>query len=217
MLTSKKHGWPLATKMVAATWLLVALGLLSACGPSGGAPAETPAAAVNVPVVVDGATTGATTGDVTAVTQESTTGYPGMPAAAPAPAYPVPTLDGMQAEPPSPEVNLPAASGNNGVVGGVLIREVSDQGFIPLVPKELILGEIVSVNTGEPAYVRTNEASPRAELFPTGVFIFRNVPPGEYGLVMDLGFSQFLIEEYTFSVEPGQVLDLGQVITKTPE
>jgi len=212
VITSKKHGLALVT------WLSVALAatlglLLSACGPSGGAPAETPAAAVSVPVVVDGATTD----DTTAVTQESTTGYPGMPAAAPDPGYPVPTPEGMQAEPPSPEVNLPAAGGDNGVVGGVLIREVGDQGFMPLIPRELILGEIVSVNTGEPAYVRTNEDSPRAELFPTGVFIFRNVPPGEYGLVMDLGFSQFLIEDYTFSVEPGQVLDLGQVITKTPE
>lgn len=210
--TSEKRGLSLWTWFI----LLAALAvLLSACGPSSDETAETPQAEANVPVVVDSESRE----EATAVPADTTAGYPDpqTQAALPDPGYPAPTIEGLQPEPPNPEVNLPEAGSETAVVGGILIREITDQGFVPLIPRELILGEIVSVDTGDPAYVRTNADSLRAELFPTGIFIFRNVPPGEYGLVMDLGFSQFLIEGYTLTVEAGQVLDLGQVITTTPE
>lgn len=134
---------------------------------------------------------------------------------------PKPTIEGLQTEPPDPALNLPDAQQTSGVVGGVLIREVVDQGFIPLVPKSLVLGEIITTDNGQPAYVRTSGKSAEAELFPTGIFIFRNVPPGTYGLVVDLGFTQFLVKStdgnpLTFTVEAGQVLDIGQVITQLP-
>jgi hypothetical protein len=159
---------------------------------------------------------------------DSSTAYPGTlpfnPSPEPEFPYPgpEPTLEGLQAVPPNPEVNLPETQSAVGVVGGVLIREIADQGFVPLVPKSLALGEIVTTDSGEPAYVRTSGDSPQAELFPTGIFIFRNVSPGTYGLVVDLGFTQFLVESssgeaHTFSVEAGQVLNIGQVITKTPD
>ncbi|MCA9967380.1 MAG: hypothetical protein KC423_24195 [Anaerolineales bacterium] len=148
----------------------------------------------------------------------TTDGYPAPEQAQPPAAYPV---EGLQAEPPNPERQLPAAGADVGVVGGVLIRELTDQGFMPLNPQKLMLGEIVQTNSGEAAYVSVDDQnSPQAEMFPTGVFIFRNVAPGTYGLVVDLGFTQFLVNQpdgsqFVFTVEPGQALDLGQVITQT--
>lgn len=134
---------------------------------------------------------------------------------------PAPTMEGLQSEPPNPDLDLPDTNETTGVVGGVLIREITGQGYAPLIPQKLSLGEIVVSDSGGPALVRTRGDSPQAELFPTGIFIFRNVPPGEYGLVIDLGFTEFLVEQpdggpLTFSLEAGQALDIGQVITQSP-
>ncbi len=123
-----------------------------------------------------------------------------------------------QPVPPNPERELPAATASNGVVGGVLIQEIEDVGFIPLEPIRLILGEVLYTDTGQQAYVRANDDSKQAELFATGVFVFSDVPAGEYGLIVDLGFKQFIVKDELdvpkiFSINEGDVIDLGQVIT----
>lgn len=130
--------------------------------------------------------------------------------------------EGIQPEPPNPERQLPEAGSGTAVIGGVLIRElVEEGGFLPLTPQRLLLGEIVNTTDGQPAYLSVDDQnSPSAELFPTGVFLFSNVTPGTYGLVVDLGFTQFLVNQpdgsqFLFTVEPNQALDLGQVITQT--
>ncbi|MCP5096071.1 MAG: hypothetical protein GY943_10995, partial [Chloroflexi bacterium] len=123
-------------------------------------------------------------------------------------------------EPPNPEINFPQADGNNGVVGGVLIREIVSEGFLPLEPVKLTLAEIINTTEGNPAYVRENDQSPQAELFPTGIFIFRNVPPGGYGLMVDVGYTKFPILEngtpLLITVTANEKLDLGQIITVLP-
>ena len=144
--------------------------------------------------------------------------YPGAGATLkppPTAPYPGPTIEGLQAEPPNTERNLPAADSETGIVGGILIREIVGEGFIPFSPQKLILGEIITLDTGEPAYVGASGESPIAELLPTGIFIFRNVTPGDYNLVVDIGITQFLVGD-TFTVEAGQVIDLGQVIIELP-
>ncbi|MGD8856149.1 MAG: hypothetical protein PVG33_07460 [Chloroflexota bacterium] len=138
--------------------------------------------------------------------------------------YPTP-VDPMEdrylAEPPDPERELPEPAGQEGVVGGVLIQEITGEGYIPLVPLKFMLGQVLLTDTGEPAYIRTGADSPTAELFNSGVFIFHSVEPGDYGLVVDLGFTSFTVQDENFqpriiTVEPDMVLDLGQVITNIP-
>ncbi|UCG25237.1 MAG: hypothetical protein JSW55_04350 [Chloroflexota bacterium] len=139
-------------------------------------------------------------------------------------AYPEPVdsrEDQYLAEPPDPERELPDPLGEAGVVGGALIQEVLGEGYIPLFPLKFMLGEVLLTDSGEPAYIRTGTDSPSAELLPSGVFIFHSVEPGDYGLVVDLGFTQFTIQNEDgtpriIAVEPGMVLDLGLVITGIP-
>lgn len=124
-------------------------------------------------------------------------------------------------EPPNPERDLPESTGNLATVGGVLIEEILDHGFVPLMPRELTLGSIVTTTEGEPAFLSTGSAAPKAELFQTGVFVFRNIEPGSYGLIVDVGHVKFPVETpegdlLIFELEPGEVLDLGQVITALP-
>ena len=90
------------------------------------------------------------------------------------------------------------------------------EGFIPFAPQKLLLGEIITLDNGEPAYVGSSGESPAAELLPTGIFIFSNIPPGDYNLVVDIGITQFLAGD-KFTLEAGQVIDLGQVIIELPD
>lgn len=197
------------------TGLLLSVLLLVSCQNSGPAATATPPAA-NPTVATAPPTTGGNPG--------LTGAYPGPETAAGAEsAYPgpAPTLEGLLLEPPNPERTLPSAGEVTGVVGGVLVREVVGQGFLPLMPRALFLGEIVHNSAGEPAYLSQSVDSPQAQLFQTGVFIFNSVPPGAYGLIVDLGFAQFPVRtadgnELLVTVEAGKALDMGQVFVSVP-
>lgn len=148
-------------------------------------------------------------------------GYPvaGVPAAG----YPVTdALPGFSETAPDPARELPAASAETATIGGALIRELVDpDGFVPLTPEKLILTELVKDATGTPMFIRHNDASPVAEVFDTGVFIFRNIPPGTYGFVVNLGFTEFPVngpngDPLLITVAPGEVRDLGQLIVQFP-
>jgi hypothetical protein len=124
-------------------------------------------------------------------------------------------------EPPNPQVDIPIPQENTGAIGGVLVQEVLGEGFLPFDPYELILAKIVLNSDGEPALISFDEASLRADTFPTGVFIFPNVPTGTYGLVVNTAVQQFAVQtregdEVMFALEPGQALDLGQVFVQLP-
>lgn len=150
-------------------------------------------------------------------------GYPGADTAvAGDPAYPPPPLpEGLQAEPPNPERTIPQPDAALGAVGGVLIRDYNGEGFLPVTPKALFLGEVLVDSQGRQALVAQNDQSHRAQLFPTGVFVFNNIPPGTYGLVIDIGISQFLLSnedgsELLIDVEAGSALDMGQIRVTIP-
>ena len=150
-------------------------------------------------------------------------GYPGPDTAVAGGAgYPAPEApEGLQADPPNPERTLPESEQGLGSIGGVLIRELEGQGFLPVIPKDLFLGEVLLDSEGRQALIAQHDESHQAQLFPTGVFVFSNVPPGEYGLVIDIGVSQFLLtnpdgSELLVTVEPGSAIDLGQVWVTIP-
>ena len=70
--------------------------------------------------------------------------------------------------------------------------------------------------------MRRGDDAPQAQLLPTGIFIFNDVPPEIYGIIIDVGFAQFPLEDeegaqIVITVEPGQSIDLGQVFVELPE
>ena len=186
--------------------------LLAACGPS--APADP--TAVPLPITPTGA---ANSGNDNAY---PSAGYPANPETPTS--YPGALVIGREeilGEPPNPARDLPAAAPGTGVIGGALIREISDEGFMPLNPHELILAIMANNNAGTPVFLRHDEVSQRAETFPTGIFVFRDVPPGRYGLIVGIGITQFPVRtpdgaEVLVDVTPGAVIDLGQVIVQFP-
>lgn len=148
------------------------------------------------------------------ITTSETSAYPGNI---------VPTEEGMVSEPPNPNVEMPVPSEGTGSIGGVLIRQVTENGFLPLTPKALYLGEVLNNSEGEMALISFDEEnSPQAQLLATGVFIFNNIPPGVYGLVIDVGFAQFPLTDeggtqILITIEANQAIELGQIFVTLPE
>jgi hypothetical protein len=198
------RNYPLLTPGKALLILLL-LALVTACGPQEPATPE-------VQETAESEADGAETPDngYPGVTEEDT-GYPG-------PAQPQEELSDT---PPNPERELPAAEPDTGVIGGVLVWEVTENGFAPLTPVSFRLAEIVRDESGEPMMLRDSELSPQAQIFPTGVFVFQAVPPGTYGLVVDVGYAKFPVtdesgEPRLIDIAAGEALDLGQIITTLP-
>lgn len=208
---------------VALTLLIL---LLAACGAASN---PTPQA---IPVTIESApastSTGSSAPDTPSQTQQvvPSSAYPGAAypgaVAGEATAYPGNSSGSVGLpEPPNPERTLPNPGSNTAAIGGVLIREVNDNSFLPVVPQALYLGEVLLNSAGEQALISQGTDSPQAQLFQTGVFVFNNVPPGTYALVIDVGFAQFPIKdengaELLIDVEGGKAYDLGQVMVRLP-
>jgi hypothetical protein len=192
-------------------WITV-MGLLVACGNAQSTP-ETQPVATNAPIVP---TTSNTTDSSAYPAPDANSAYPGTETSVNS------AGEEFLAEPPNPDREMPATSPDLGAIGGILIREQSNQGFLPLDPHELVLAEVITSDTGQPALVGYDEASPRGETFPTGVFVFRNVKPGQYSLVINMAVTEFLVKDATtgaeliFTVTANEVTDLGQVIVQLP-
>lgn len=153
---------------------------------------------------------------------EADTAYPvNASQAADDDAYPVPIVDGASDSPPNPVVDLPQPDAQRATIGGVLIRDIEDSDqFAPLLPSQFILASLEYDASGNPAFLKYDESSVRAEMFDTGVFLFQAVEPGQYGLIVNLGFTEFPVLDggsyRLVTVEPGDALDLGQVFVQLP-
>ncbi|MCB0017390.1 MAG: hypothetical protein KDE09_06320 [Anaerolineales bacterium] len=179
---------------------LSALLLVAGCGSSQDEPAT-------IEVIIN------TPGPITPAADGS--GYP-APAQNAVASYPGSQNSQLSETPPDIDVDIPSPGADFGSVGGIMVREISGEGFIPLTPIEVALAEVKFLDTGEPGYLAHSDESLKADLPGTGIFIFNNVPPGQYGLVIDMGFTQLLAldengETLLFDVEAGQILDLGHI------
>lgn len=122
---------------------------------------------------------------------------------------------------PDLEQYLPQTRQDKGIIGGLLVEDINDEGFVPFSPYELILAEIINDSSGNPGLMGFDEDSPRAQIFPTGIFIFDEVTPGRYGFVVNLAIATFPLanadgNEIIVTVDPGSVIDLGQIIVEPP-
>jgi hypothetical protein len=109
------------------------------------------------------------------------------------------------------------SSADVGVVTGKIFRTV-DGGREPAGGVILYLGSILQNSEGNESLVELDKGTaPQARLNTLGEFVFVDVPPGRYGLFLDLLRGAVLLNnpedngDLVVEVQGGQVLDLGEL------
>jgi hypothetical protein len=112
-------------------------------------------------------------------------------------------------------VTVPAPGGDSGVVNGTILRTGSQQPY----PEglDLYLAEILSGQVETASLDKTS--APYADPDSNGKFVFSNVKPGRYALVARTPLTEVLVPDpqntqnvVMVNVEPGKVVDLGQLL-----
>jgi hypothetical protein len=184
---------------------VAAAALLAACSQQ---PAQSPTAAAGQPA----ATTAA--GEATAVTGS---GYPGPAASG---AYPAP--GGAAA--PTPEFNTTPvtvpqpASADVGVAAGTLLRVDPQGNRAPYQGGVVYLGLVQKDSSGKEVMVQLDRAvAPKTVTNGLGQFVFTDVPPGRYALMLDSTQGALLLNDpasggdFIIEVAGGQVKELGEL------
>jgi hypothetical protein len=133
-------------------------------------------------------------------------------------AYPVPPTDVAKANPLPKKIEIPNPKDDNGVVIGYMMVQGENKPYAGI----LYLGGMVYAdNPDAPPMVGFSvETSPKADMDQVGRFVFKDVKPGDYGLVLWNPVSFFLLNEPNTEksikvvVKKGEVIDLGTVYVK---
>ena len=98
-----------------------------------------------------------------------------------------------------------------------------DGSYEPVPLSVVFLAPVIFLEDGTPGFAGLdNKNDPSAGTNPDGYFLFENVPPGSFGVVVARGVQFILIrneegQDYLIEVEADQVLDLGEVRTTLPK
>lgn len=100
-----------------------------------------------------------------------------------------------------------------------IIQVRTDAGMVPLKRVNIYLGDVVTDGQGQKTGVTYDQVnSPRSVTDQEGRFTFRNMPPDEYGLVLDLVQQAFMLRDpvkegdLIISVAAGDIKDLGTLV-----
>ncbi len=138
--------------------------------------------------------------------------YP-APTAVPQSAYPEPQGEAPTAQPLVSPTALPEPKSDSGHVTGTLLQNGE-----PARNAILYLAEVIEDDQGQErvaSYDRVN--SPKSVTDSQGNFAFTDIPPGKYGLVLDVVVSSYLLldpetgEQFLFTVKGGEVTALGEM------
>ncbi len=138
---------------------------------------------------------------------------------------PLPTPAGHITSPvatPLPDLVIPTPSRpNRGVVFGTLLREIPGVGTEPMAGYTVYLAQVVYSEDGRPVMAAVGDDSPAAVTDEAGRFIFIDIRAKMYGFAIATPLGSALYEppdggDFLFTVESGQVLDLGVLITDIP-
>lgn len=202
-----------------ALWIVL-LGLaLAACGGRKAAPTQEPT--VPPPTATPTETITAETPTEAAPAAETPAATPEAQAESPL-AQPESPLAQPNVSPLATPVSVPhveTAPGTGVVTGVLLVR--SGQGAVP-VAGMIVAAANVLTNTEDAdavaAFRYSPQESPYVNTDDQGLFIIRDVPPGRYGLVLDLTMNSFILrkpgvnEDLVFTVEADQQVDLGTLL-----
>jgi len=125
--------------------------------------------------------------------------------------------------PPSPLLVWPTPAEGTAVVGGIIFHEQSDASWEPMVNAWLGLARLVTADDNQTKMARFSEKeSPRTMANADGEFVFTNVSPDSYSLVVIVaGMPNFMRdyetgENIVFTVEAGETFDLGEIRFTSP-
>lgn len=113
------------------------------------------------------------------------------------------------------EVPAPSSAEATTVTG--ILQVVQDEEIIPVPGIQLYLGKVVMLDDGRPGMSSLNKSiAPVTETNLVGQFIFEDVPPGQYTLVLDQITSTFLLQspeggDMIIEAEGGEIVDLGEL------
>lgn len=100
-----------------------------------------------------------------------------------------------------------------------IIQVRTNAGVVPLRRVNIYLGDVVTDGQGQKTGVTYDQVnSPRSVTDQEGRFIFRNVPPKEYGLILDLVQQAYMLRDpkkdgdFIFAVTAGETKDLGTLV-----
>lgn len=122
----------------------------------------------------------------------------------------------------SPFLALPTpSSAEVATVGGILVRDLGNQGSEFMANATVYLASVIRSDDGTAMMAVVRETSPKAMTDENGIFIFTDVLPDTYGLAIATPIGSFLIQDETggdflFTVQAGEVLDLGEIRTTLP-
>jgi hypothetical protein len=119
---------------------------------------------------------------------------------------------------PMPHATLPVPVPGQAAVEGQIRDSRTQQAPLEGV---VYLGQVLSLDNGKPVVRLDREVDPFAVPDSSGRFVFPEVEPGEYGLILYTPEATFLVDRedgssMLFVVEPGKVLDIGIIEVPMP-
>lgn len=127
-----------------------------------------------------------------------------------------PTMTPVTVEPVQLPLDLPQPAEGLATIGGLVVDKATS--IAP--PESLIyLAPVKYTDQGLAVVSLNRQRDPFTILPPNGVFVFRDVPPGEYGVVFFTPDISYLLEydngeSVLVNLEPNQILDIGEFVVE---
>lgn len=120
---------------------------------------------------------------------------------------------------PSPTPPITAAEDSGVVVGTMLVENAGT----PMTGVELFLGAHIGATKNDPLYGMDPEAAPRTLTDDQGRFVFRDVQPGDYAIILWHPYKSSMVRDpatrapLQVTVTAGEVQDVGTLTEPHPQ
>jgi hypothetical protein len=122
------------------------------------------------------------------------------------------------------EAELAAPKEGFGSVGGILLMKNphAEGTLTPVSIAPIFLAPLLYAEDGKFAFAGLDQdRDPATSTSPTGVFVFQNVPVGQYGLIVMYGVELYVVaneqgENYIITIEADKAINLGEIHTNLP-